>query len=434
MADMCGNTDLYLTPFFESYYHKPWGNGLCGHGSCVEGLCVCEKGWTGLSDFINTEGITCDINIYVVKALWAFNLAFSAHQFWTSRYRLLNKRKQHHHLVRINLAKGRKYTLIHNKGLCALIMAICVCMPAIWIVGLLRIGTNTERVGHTWAITIFFAIAKIGFSLASYFFQPHLLSTMLKGCRHGDILVNLAKLWGLANATISIIIAILPIVTVAASSNGRDSVAQAVYLTYMSGSLLCMIFHGLQAVFITRRFQKLAELTGSSGKTDRWQHSKRRVYRLQQEAWMQSLFQGIVYTLFIFMPFMHNKMDYFIPIGWLAYHILYRKMSKATASSDKNNLEQHISLNSIPTDSTSDMEDQSIASSKSGSTHASLSGRVFTSFLNFKAAYTNPAIQRSGLNTYVPTTSDDRKIVLKETGVKVEGGEHDHDSDDENYV
>ena len=33
---------------------------LCsGHGECIEGVCVCEWGWSGLSDYYDLYGIDC---------------------------------------------------------------------------------------------------------------------------------------------------------------------------------------------------------------------------------------------------------------------------------------------------------------------------------------------------------------------------------------
>lgn len=39
-----------------------------GHGTCTpNNTCVCDDGWTGLSDIINTEGVDCQISIPAVK-------------------------------------------------------------------------------------------------------------------------------------------------------------------------------------------------------------------------------------------------------------------------------------------------------------------------------------------------------------------------------
>ncbi|GBG27973.1 Hypothetical Protein FCC1311_041962 [Hondaea fermentalgiana] len=360
---ICGVTSLYMPQAFAEIYPEPWTESVCGNGVCgPAGVCVCESGWTGRSDLLNTEGITCDINNNVIKGLWAANVLLGLFKIIGTRHLLYAKHAQHLQLVEQSNARGKRYTLYDNKGFCAIVVGLLVSFPGTLGVAIIRMVSNYERVGLTWPVTIFFALSKTGFYTAAYLFQPQLLATILRGSklhRVQDRLVRLAKAWGISNAIVSITLSYVPFITVALSSDGRDRVAQIVYFVYMAGAWFTMFMLGVQAFVINRRFEALikdgeARKTSSRSKesdtsgpvqgranlntqnSTRWADIKTRVYRMQREAYMQSLVQGSFYVLFVGMPYLFNKHDYFTPISWMAMHILYERMLKTSISSRAN--------------------------------------------------------------------------------------------------
>lgn len=42
----------------------------CGHGTCVESVCVCDDGWTGYDDFAGAPYQDCNTNLIAMSILW----------------------------------------------------------------------------------------------------------------------------------------------------------------------------------------------------------------------------------------------------------------------------------------------------------------------------------------------------------------------------
>ena len=61
----------------------------CSNGVCISNQCVCDPGWTGLSDFINLDTQYCHNNIIVIHVLYYIWLVVSLIVFSISIYKLL---------------------------------------------------------------------------------------------------------------------------------------------------------------------------------------------------------------------------------------------------------------------------------------------------------------------------------------------------------
>mmetsp|Transcript_439 Transcript_439/g.1046 ORF Transcript_439/g.1046 Transcript_439/m.1046 type:complete len:405 (-) Transcript_439:145-1359(-) len=401
MVDYCGNTAEFLPDFFSSYYEEPW-LGQCAKGACELGVCVCNDGWTGYADFINTEGIECQINNIVIKILWAFNLVFLLVTVFSVRHDIATKRNQHLDVVNQKNLQGRKYTWWDNKGYAAIVVWLALCFPANLILAIIKLATNNQRVGHTWAMTILFFIAKTGFYSSASIFQPQLLATILKGSRSQTALVTSARYWGLANLIISVVVGILPVITAAASVDGRDAVAQGVYIGYMAGSVFSMFVFGLQAIVIHVQFKKIMGSELASKSTTRAGEIQKKLFHFQRQTYSQAAVQGVIYAIFLFIPALWNKHDYFLPISWISFHLLFRKMSTSTITT-KN-------IGESTTDSLSkSKDDNSFSTSKVGKAE----------FSSFVATHGAPSVsspptdfrsfQEKAVSFHAPIHSDDEE-------------------------
>ncbi|GBG27974.1 Hypothetical Protein FCC1311_041972 [Hondaea fermentalgiana] len=364
MAGLCGNTAQYMPEFFYSYYAEPILSPPCGHGDCVVGVCVCEDGWTGLSDFITTEGIACDINNVAIKALWAINLLILFVCVFHVRDDIKQKRAQHIDLVKQKELSGKKYTVYDNKGYAAILAWLAFCLPGSFAMGILKLVTNDQRVGQTWAMTVFFFVAKLGFYLSAFLYQPQLLATILKGSRSQAALVHSSRIWGFCNMLLSMTLGLLPFVTLLASETYRDETAQLIYILYMAGSVLSMLVFGVQALVIQIQFNKImgGEMASKSKRAD---EIKQKLSSFQRGTYTQATVQGLIYGIFLFVPALWNKHDYFLPISWISFHLLFRKMATSTITTKR------VGISTTDTGSLSKDNDGSFTSKNEGNSVSS---------------------------------------------------------------
>jgi hypothetical protein len=62
--------------------HRADGYPICsGHGDCVQDLCICEKGWTSITDFMSSENYDCDIDIKAIRIWSLINIVLSVISF-----------------------------------------------------------------------------------------------------------------------------------------------------------------------------------------------------------------------------------------------------------------------------------------------------------------------------------------------------------------
>jgi len=333
---ICGDTSAYLPEFWAGYYSSPLIEGCNGRGTCVSpGICDCDPNWTGLADFINLEGISCVVQNNAVKSLWAVNFVFIAVTLLRTRENIWAKREQHLQMVELRRSQGRKYGVLDNRGWAAIVSWVFVCAPATLILGILKMATNNERVGLTPGMTILFSIAKLGFYLTAYFYQPGLLATILEGSKARASLVRIAQIWGKINLVISLSVGFMPLITlIFGDSSGRDSVAQGVYFGYMGGSVLSMLVFGSQAFLIQHRFNQIMK-SEVAGKSERNLEIQKNLNDFQRSTAIQATVQGLIYGLYFWFPFMIGTHDYFLPISWLAFGLLYRKLANSTISTKK---------------------------------------------------------------------------------------------------
>mmetsp|Transcript_853 Transcript_853/g.1950 ORF Transcript_853/g.1950 Transcript_853/m.1950 type:complete len:405 (+) Transcript_853:885-2099(+) len=335
MANECGNTSLFMPDFFSDYYPRPWLS-ICGQGECTDqGVCECDPHWTGKADFLWTEGIECQVNNIAIKILWAFNLIVLIGNIISVKDDVILKRRQHHEVVQQKGLQGKKYTMWDNKGYAAIIVWLALCAPGTFILGIIKISTNSYRLGHSWAMNFLFFVAKTGFYFGTYMYQPQLLATILKGSRSQIRIVELARAWGLFNFILSEIVAFLPFLTSATTSTGIDHAAQAVYLTYMVGSVLSMFTVGLQGLVITLKFKKIMSGSLTTKSKSAAEEIQKKLYGVQRQTYLQASVQGFIYLCFIFIPSLWNKHDWFLPISWLSFHALFRIMAKSTITTKR---------------------------------------------------------------------------------------------------
>uniref|UniRef100_A0A7S3V0N9 EGF-like domain-containing protein n=1 Tax=Aplanochytrium stocchinoi TaxID=215587 RepID=A0A7S3V0N9_9STRA len=315
-------------------------HGNCsGRGDCVAAKCVCDDGWTGLSDLINTDGTDCQINIAAVKALWGVNVFYATFALYKSlpyvkaRWDSFQLKRQQKRAI------GKTHSIWDARILVACLAHLFICVPSNIALAVLRWTKEDERVGITFASSLFFATGKIGFYTAVYFYSPTLVEMTLKD--GGDALnrsklkslVNKVRAVNLALMFTSFLVGFLPFITYA-DGGELNGTAEIVYLTYFVGMVVTIIFNASQSLVSKLKIERLLDRSYAVSKDERLRIMKAKIATMQNSAISNGYVQTLIYMLFIVVPFLYNKHDYFLPISWITYLILGKKMYMATVKDD----------------------------------------------------------------------------------------------------
>mmetsp|Transcript_8308 Transcript_8308/g.9434 ORF Transcript_8308/g.9434 Transcript_8308/m.9434 type:complete len:213 (+) Transcript_8308:40-678(+) len=150
-----------------------------------------------------------------------------------------------------------------------------------------------------------------------------------------DQMITAYKHFTKALAAASIILGFLPFITYA-KGGVLDKTAETVYLIYFVGMVVTISCLGLQSVAITIKAGRMFEASYAVSQDERIKQMKEKIGDMNKSAAKQSLIQVSFYMMFLVNPFMWNLHDYFLPISWISFIILGKKMMTATVRDDKS--------------------------------------------------------------------------------------------------
>mmetsp|Transcript_9964 Transcript_9964/g.17455 ORF Transcript_9964/g.17455 Transcript_9964/m.17455 type:complete len:394 (+) Transcript_9964:304-1485(+) len=309
--------------------------GPCsGQGECqVDRTCICEAPWSGRSDFVNYDTLDCQVNLTAVRLLWLANLLFGLWAVWSVWPRVLYKWEQHKTVQARKLGIGKSYTIFDNRGFMCVVSFLVVAFPAQVAFGLMMIiEPEQQRIGIDGAATVLFAVAKIGFYVAIWYFQPALLMTVLSGQKDARQLVLFSDTLGFWNMILSSSLSILPFVTLFGSEDGTDDSATIVYLLYFGGSAINMLGFAGQSIWIKLKISAVLSKSYELTQSENVLEVKGRMIKMQDSVAKSVFLQGMVCVIFLFLPFFSGAHVYFLPLSWFALPVLFRQMATSTVS------------------------------------------------------------------------------------------------------
>lgn len=163
----CTRIDFVPNPFDWAMAPAELPDGCSDHGTCILETCFCDDGFSGRSDFVNTEGVDCQINLQAIRIIWGISLATSCVYIAQSVPRIKLRFQQALVTKAAKEAQGKKYSWTANRGLMAMLWWSALVVPALLIYPILKIvRTDEEHVARTFWATYFFATGKVGFYTA----------------------------------------------------------------------------------------------------------------------------------------------------------------------------------------------------------------------------------------------------------------------------
>jgi hypothetical protein len=139
-----------------------------------------------------------------------------------------------------------------NKALMTMFVLFAVMIPSNIAYALLKIFAPHERIGHTWAASLLFAITKLGFYVGVVMYQPALLGAVLSGISIDEKVLKWSNLFGKSAMGLSMVLSFSPCITVAFGGADADPVvSRAVWLVYACGvSAIFVCLHICPSIYI----------------------------------------------------------------------------------------------------------------------------------------------------------------------------------------
>lgn len=332
---------VFDTSFTEGYENPDGvcsGNGVCNN---VTNTCKCDKGFTGASDFINTDGLDCQLQIVVFQGIWGGLLVLHILGQIVSlpkclqRYRDYKARKDQLQM------RGQSYPITKNRGLMTILCYQLVVTPGLIAMCILKIVDTDQRIGVTFGVTFLFFVIKTGFYGATTLFQPALIKTMLRGNGFGNKekinkIVRVSNTAAIINFISSSLISLLPFVTLYAAEGEITPLSELVWILYLVGQVIILTGYGAQCVYLKKKINEVLDSANTPADSANTIDRARKVLiSMQNNVILQAVLNSAIYLAYLFVPFMWNKHDYYLPLSWVAFVILFKKVADTHISANE---------------------------------------------------------------------------------------------------
>ena len=301
--------------------------GSCsGRGNCsASGECVCEAGWTGLSDVVNTSGLDCQIHDLTVRLLWAASLLACLVLTALGMPKFRQRYADHMRNVKDKAAINIQLRLVDNRGLLAELAYLLVTVPGLVAMAVTRIAFPEQRIGVTYAMTLLFVVTRSGFYCMVWLYQPALLATLLRGKRGRNMrwLVALADKSIMLYSGFSVLVSAMPLVLVALGGDlGAGPTALAVWYVFTGGIALSLVCNVAVAWYIKQKVMRQLDQSYSVQASPRILELRGTLVRAENTVIFHASVNLVIYVAFCFWPFLYNRFDYWLPVSLLSYSLV----------------------------------------------------------------------------------------------------------------
>lgn len=319
------------------------GQGECVNVSSGELGCKCKDGWTGLSDWVNTEGEDCQINEWVIKGLWAVDAVLIVLVYVRAGPVVYGRWKGLQHQKEVSRSRGIATSKLAERSVYGLLGFYCATMPLLFTLALVRIFADNERVGVTIPLTTLYLLIKISFYISTVLFQPSQLTIFITSSFETvsdelKFLVKVSNVCSIIFSAFSIGISFLVVGPIVQPESSPQF-----YATYTAGLALSFVWYGTQAVLIKSQANKVLKnmaAKGDGGVSTQLADTVRvRIGQIENEVIVQTVVQFFLFMATFSIAFLYNKHDYYLPIVWIAMITLPYKaaMTHVSVGNDSSN-------------------------------------------------------------------------------------------------
>ncbi|CAK9106449.1 Hypothetical protein SCF082_LOCUS49578 [Durusdinium trenchii] len=305
-----------------------WVPECSGHGSCVNGTCICDAGWTGKSDLIDTEGLDCQIHEQGLKIAWGVTSFVIGLMVLISLPKLAQRWEDFVATQRRKRAQKHDFRIYHSPIMLSNLCFYVVALPWGTAFVATRIAFPSWRVGTDMAPTLFLFMASAGFFCALFFFQTFLLHTFLTSSSSLRVLVPLSYAFASYNLLLSCACAAAPFVPTVFGASPSQPAAKIAFVTYYFGFAVAFIGFVLQAVYILGRAKSILGITDPKAQSRHLIKVRDAVTSVQRHTIVSGVVLGSLYLVFVGWAFLWNKTDYLLPAAFLVANIVWRHIAE----------------------------------------------------------------------------------------------------------
>jgi hypothetical protein len=230
--------------------------------------------------------------------------------------------------------KGQSYGLLDNPGTLTQVVWFGAGIPVVITMCILKLFSDNERIGHTYGVSICYALLRIVFYTCAVIFQPSLLSAVMNGAdRSATSVVHLNAHLTKGLLFFHTIAAILPILSI-----NFPNARMQIYLGSQGLMAFTAAFLFWQAWFIKMKLTKCLDTSYAMSPNEKTLIMKTKLNEAQKAPLIMSPMLLIVFIMFFVTPFMWNRAhDYFFPVMVLVFTVQGLKVAKTTLSSSETN-------------------------------------------------------------------------------------------------
>ncbi|KAH9256144.1 hypothetical protein BASA81_005932 [Batrachochytrium salamandrivorans] len=281
------------------------------------GNCGCEPGWTGAGDFLNADGVMCQIHLAATQAMWGAFLGLSLGLLLLALPKLYG-------LAMAHIKHGRM-RLWDNPGLLGSVLVYLGCVPGFLLVGIGKLAFR-ERIGggESVLVNVGWMLSMIGLSFGVSLLRPAILRQALR--THSDSIPNYSHFlrhYQLHSRIASLGVGLGAIWVLPAWISNENVLASRVGIAMLYAQISITLFilahqnWRIQAILNHTLTQSILRLPIDSTKRHDLQLICNKLVRSHRGFARQTFMGGMLALIGLCAPPFWTVAEYIIPLAWL---------------------------------------------------------------------------------------------------------------------
>lgn len=312
-----------------------------GHGTVLyvpgedKQTCVCDEGWTGLSDFTNAYGVQCHIHTWAIKGLWIVNLFLTLFVALYAAPRTWSVYKKHREIDERYRAKKKSYPIYKNKNLFTMIVTYIFIFPFGLATGLLRLTGDNRRIGTDVAMTICWIICRCGTYIGAAIQQPSLTEMMMKAESNGRATIERSVKVGYIISFFACCHGLWALPVLATQAQDVE-LSRACFALFCFGQMVTLLGLATQGLVIKRNLHEILTKSYNASQQKRDPNAKqivllRDLMVANQNKIIRTTSQQVpIYLILGCSPPLWIVNDWVLPILWLAPLVVAKQVIDST--------------------------------------------------------------------------------------------------------